>query len=102
MTDNPTAALYHPDEVRCFGDAHPVLAVRPDGTAWPWLLGDHDDAPQGCCCPACAPHEQTGPLPNAVRVRLAQCEATSSTTGRRCRNPARPPGRHCHVHDGGG
>lgn len=102
-TSTPTIAehLYDADAVVCFGNARPVVAVDPDGTLWPWLLGRRG-APQGCCCADCAPHEQTGPLPQHVRARLNQCGAIGSTTRRRCNNQVKPPGRYCHQHRGDG
>lgn len=99
MTDNEDddRALYHPQDVVHFGKTRAVLMVRPDGETWPYLLAD-DTAPPGCGCPHCAPHEQLGSLPLAVRRRLNRCQATGSTTRRRCGNPAPISGRYCHTH----
>jgi len=102
MTQHPPDApratsLFAPEDVVCFDQAHIVWAIRPDGEAWPWLLRRTDVDPQGCCCRACAPHEQLGRLPTNVRRRVNQCQAITSS-GRRCRNAVDPPGQHCGQH----
>lgn len=78
--------------------------VAADGTAWPWLLAplcaEHrEQARHGCTCPACAPHEQPGPLPTAVRVRVEQsrCGAPRAD-GHPCRTPVARPGGRCAWH----
>lgn len=37
-----------------------VVAVDADGSEALWLVVDTDDGVDGCCCAACAPHEQVG------------------------------------------
>jgi hypothetical protein len=36
------------------------VAVAPDGTESLWLVSPTPQAPQGCACPKCAPHDQHG------------------------------------------
>lgn len=73
-------------------------AVDPDGVSWPWLLAPHEAPQAGCDCARCAPHEQAGRLPPAVRVRLSRCEALTRSTGERCRNAASVGEQLCYVH----
>lgn len=90
------------------GHWHAVVILDCDGRPWPWLLDidhDPDDEPtshqeRGCCCKACAPHEQAGRLPVAVRVKLNQCQAMAHTKKRRCTMPAPIGEWYCTFHRG--
>jgi hypothetical protein len=77
-----------------------ATCVTADGEVMFWLVARTDlPVPFGCACPRCTPHEQTGPLNNDWKRRVGlQCAASSSQTGRQCRNTVTDFGAVCHAH----
>ena len=72
-----------PDLPTCLHHRGLVIAwcVEDTGSRWPWVLvsdqADHEQT--GCCCSGCAPHEQPGPLPPAIRRRLARASGSATS-----------------------
>lgn len=78
-----------------------ATACHPDGSTWPWALTDDRDAPAGCCCPRCAPHDQAGPLPPRYTARLASVAPRCGrprADGQPCRAWVATPGAACRWH----
>lgn len=80
------------------------VCVERDGSEYLWFFsrfGDHSTC--GCACFDHAPHEQLGPLPLSVRLRLCgdstpRCGAPTRSTGCPCMTPVERLGLRCRWH----
>ena len=95
------------DQVVLLDDHHALAwTVTRTGARWPWLLAPAPDGqrPDGCTCPTCAPHEQTGPLPTTYQWALQQpfrCSGTT-TAGWPCRAAVGQHAARCRHQKPGG
>lgn len=77
-------------QVELDNDYDLVEAVNADGSITFWLLAPDEDAPHGCNCPDCAPHDQKNPF-------RTTCGVIAKTTGKPCQAKVRL-GERCSAH----